>query len=143
MVGGDGEHSDDRFCSVAVAAGRRSQAVADLDATFFGLALEADPPDCPPVGQAGDPVVAEWPLLSALGGGAKEGPYCANVALEGEIVRPSVAGSRTSSDDALSMACSCRRGVRTSVMALVNQRYFSPVAREPPLISRRSKSGSK
>jgi hypothetical protein len=39
-------------------------------------------------------------LLSAGGAGAKEVPDRTNVALEGEIVRPSIARPRTSSDDA-------------------------------------------
>ena len=79
------------------------RAVADLDAAAVWLALEADPPDGPPVGQAGDPVVAERPLLSVRGGRAKKALHCADVALEGEIVRPSIARSRISSDDPLSL----------------------------------------
>src|SRR5271170_4379814 len=43
VVGGDGQQGDDRLCGVAVAAGRWSQAVADLDAAAVWLALEADP----------------------------------------------------------------------------------------------------
>jgi hypothetical protein len=88
-----------RLRGVAMAAGRGSQAEADLDAAAIWLALEAEPPYGPPVGQAGDPVVAERPLLSVHGGGAKEPPDCANVALEGEIVDPSISWSRTPSDD--------------------------------------------
>ena len=61
MVGGHGQQGDHRLCGVAVAAGRRSQAVADLDAAAVWLAFEADYPDGPPVGQAGDPVAAERP----------------------------------------------------------------------------------
>jgi hypothetical protein len=38
-------------------------------------------------------------LLSVRVGGAKESPDCANVALEGEIVGPSIGWSRTPSDD--------------------------------------------
>jgi hypothetical protein len=102
-VGGYGQQRDERLCGVAVAAGRRSQTVADLDAAAVWLALEADPADGLPVGQAGDPVVAERPLLSARSGGAKEAPDSANIALEGVIVGPSVAESRTSRDDAFSL----------------------------------------
>jgi hypothetical protein len=43
---------------------------ADLDAAAIWLAVEAEPPDGPPVGQAGDPVVAERLSLSVRGGGA-------------------------------------------------------------------------
>ena len=57
------------------------------------------PPDGPPVGQAGDPVVAERPLLSVGGSGAEEPPDCANVAFEGEIVGPTIGWSRLPSDD--------------------------------------------
>ncbi len=94
---------DDRLGGVAMAAGRRSQAMADLAAVAIWLALEAEPPDCPPVGQAGDPVVAERPLLSQRGGRAKEAPHCANVALEREIVRPRIGRSRTPSNDAFGL----------------------------------------
>jgi hypothetical protein len=50
VVGGNGQQGDDRLRGVAVAAGRGNQALADLGAAAIGLALEADPPDCPPVG---------------------------------------------------------------------------------------------
>jgi hypothetical protein len=99
LVGGHGQQGDDRLRGVAVAAGRGSQAVADLDAAAIWLALEADPPDCPPVGQAADPVVAERPLLSERGGRAKEAPHSANVAPEREIVRPRIGQSRTPTED--------------------------------------------
>ena len=99
VIGGHGQQADNRLRGVAVAAGRGSQAVADLDRTTIWLALEADPPDCLPVGQASDPVVAERPLLSERYARAKEAPRCANVALEREIVRPRVGRSRTPSDD--------------------------------------------
>lgn len=71
-----GDHSDEgvicrqgqerhhRLSGVALTASRRGQAVADFDATVFGLTLEADPPYRPTVGQARDPVVAERPLLA-------------------------------------------------------------------------------
>ena len=48
---------------------------------------------------AGDPVVAERPLLSVGGRGAKEPPDGANVAFEGEIVGPTIGCSRLPSDD--------------------------------------------
>ena len=99
VVGGHGQQGDDRLGGVAMAAGRGNQAVADLDAAAIWLALETEPPDGPPVGQAGDPVVAERPLLSVGGSGAKEPPDCANVALEGEIVGPTIGWSRFPSDD--------------------------------------------
>lgn len=115
LFGGHAEQRDDLLGGKAVTAGRRGQAVANLDAAFARLALEFDPPNGPPVCRAGDAVVAERPLLSALGRGTKEGPHCADVALEREIVRPRVAGARTSSNDPFalwtSMACSCRRDV--------------------------------
>ena len=103
MVGGHGQQGDDRLRGVAMAAGRGSKAVADLDAAAIWLALEAEPPDRPPVGQAGDPVVPERPLLAVRGGGAKEPSDCANVALEGEIVGPGIGWSRIPSDDALGL----------------------------------------
>ena len=85
-------------------SGGGSQAVADLGAAAIWLALEAEPPDGPPVGQAGDPVVAERSLLSLRGGRAKEGPHCANVALKWEIIRPGIGRSRTPSDDAFGLS---------------------------------------
>jgi hypothetical protein len=94
--------ANDRLGGVAVAAGRRDQAVADLDATVLWLALEADPPDGLSVGKADDPVEAERPLLSARCG-PKKAPYCANVTLEGEIVRPSILRPGGLSDDAFSL----------------------------------------
>jgi hypothetical protein len=99
LVGGHGHQSDESLRGVTVAAARGSQAVADLHDAAIWLALEADPTDGPPVGQAGYPVVTERPLLSERGGGAKEAAHCANVALEREIVRPRVGRSRTPSDD--------------------------------------------
>ena len=103
MVGGHGQQGDDSLGGIAMAAGRGSEAVADLDAAAIWLTLEADPPDGPLVGQAGDPVVAERPLLSVGGCGAKEPPDCAKVALEGEIVGPTIGWSRTPSDDAFGL----------------------------------------
>jgi hypothetical protein len=82
-----------------VAAGRGNQAVADLDAAAIGLALEPDPPDCLAVGQTGDPVVAERPLLSEPGGRSKEASYCPDVALKWKIVGPHIGRSRTPSHD--------------------------------------------
>ena len=104
VVGGHREQGDGRLCGVAVAAGRRSQAVADLDASAVWRAFEANPPDCPPIGQVGDPVVAEGPLLSTLGRRAKEAPDSAKVTLAGEILRPRIGGSRASSEDAFSLS---------------------------------------
>jgi hypothetical protein len=102
VVCGDGQEGNDRLGGVAIAPGRWDQAVTDLDAPVLWLALEADPPDGPPVGQAGDPVETERPLLSARSG-AKKAPDCTDIALEGEIVRPSIVGPRTSSGDAFSL----------------------------------------
>jgi hypothetical protein len=99
VVGGHGQQGDDRLRGVAMAAGRGSQAVADLDAAAIRPALEAEPPDGQPVSQAGDPVVAERPLFSLPGGGPKEPPGRANVPFEGEIVGPSIGWSRTPGDD--------------------------------------------
>ena len=99
VVGGHGQQGDDRLGGLAVPAGRGGQAVADLDAAALWLALEADPSDRPPVGQAGDPVVGERSLLSERCGRAKEAPHCADVALEREIFRPRIGRSRTPSDD--------------------------------------------
>ena len=99
MVGGHGQQGDDRLRGVAMAAGRRSQAEPDLDDDAIWLAFEADPPDGPPVGQAGDPVVAERPLLPERGRRAEEAPHRSDVALEREIVRPRIGRSRTPSDD--------------------------------------------
>src|ERR1700677_2608070 len=76
-VGGHAQQGDDGLRGVAMAAGGGSQAVADLDAAAIWLALEAEPTDGSPVGQAGDPVVAERPLLSVRGRGPKEPPDCA------------------------------------------------------------------
>jgi len=104
VIGGYGQQGDDRLCGITVATGRRSQAVADLDAAVIWLALEADSPDGPPVGQAGDPVVAERPLLSLRGGRAKEGPHGANVTLKWEIIGPGVGRSRTPRDDAFGLS---------------------------------------
>jgi hypothetical protein len=100
LTGGHGQQGGDRLRGISVAAGRRSQAIADLDPAAGWLALEADSSDGSTVGQAGDPVVPERPLLSALGSGAKKGPHGADVALEGEIVRPTIIGACASSDDA-------------------------------------------
>ena len=86
-----------------MAAGRRSQAVGDLDAAAVWLALEADHPDGWPVGQADDPVGAERPLLSARGRGAREAADDVDRDLEGETVRPSITWPRTSCDDAFSL----------------------------------------
>ena len=41
VVGGHGEQGDDRLRGISLAAGRGSQAVADLDAAAIWLALEA------------------------------------------------------------------------------------------------------
>lgn len=116
VVGGHGQQGDDRLGGVAMAACRGSQAVADLDAAAIWLGLEAEAPDGPLIGQAGDPVVAERPLLSVGGSGAKEPPDCANVAFEGVIVGPTIGWSRLRatirSASATSIACSCRRCVR-------------------------------
>lgn len=103
VVGRQSKECDDRLCGVAVATGRGSQAVADLDAAAFWLALKADPPDGPPVEETGDPVVAERLLLSVLGGRAKEASHCTNVAFEGEIVRPRISRPSTSSEDAFTL----------------------------------------
>jgi len=103
VVFGDRQYGNDRLGGIAIATGRRDQAVTDLDATLLWLGLEADPPDGTSIGQAGDPVEAERSLLSARGGGAKEAPDCPNVALEGEIIRPSIFRPSTSSDDPLSL----------------------------------------
>ena len=103
LVGGNGQQGHDRLRGVAMAAGRGSQAVADLDAAVIWLALETEPPDGPPIDQTGDPVVAERSLLSERGGGAKESPDGANVALERKIVGPSIGRSRTSSNDAFAL----------------------------------------
>ncbi len=99
VVGGYGEKRNHRLRGVTMAPGGRSQAVADLDAATIGLALEAEPPDGPAVAHAGDPVVAERTLLSVCGGGAKEPPDGADVALEGEIIGPRIGWSRTPIDD--------------------------------------------
>jgi hypothetical protein len=111
---------------MAVAAGRRSQAIADLDAAAIWLGLEADPPDGTPIGQAGDPVVAERSLLTELGGRAEEAPHCANVALEREIVRPRIGRSRTTCHDAFCLfdidCVQLERDVRTSVTTSAKQR---------------------
>ena len=48
MVGGHGQQGDDRLRGVAVAAGRRSQAVADLDAATLWLPLKPIPPTARP-----------------------------------------------------------------------------------------------
>jgi hypothetical protein len=116
VVGGHGQQGDDRLGGVAMAACRGSQAVADLDAAAIWLGLEAEAPDGPLIGQAGDPVVAERPLLSVGGSGAKEPPDCANVAFEGVIVGPTIGWSRLPSDDTFGLCdidrCSCRRCVR-------------------------------
>lgn len=99
IVGSHGLQGDDRLRGIAVAAGGGSQAVADLDDAAIWLAFEADPPDCPPVGQEGDPVVTEWPLLSERRRRGEEAPDRSNVALEREIVRPRIRRSRTTSDN--------------------------------------------
>lgn len=54
-----GGNTDGRLCGVPVAAGRRSKAVADLNAPAARLALKAGPSDGAPIGKTGDTVVAE------------------------------------------------------------------------------------
>ena len=134
VVGGHGQEGDDRLCGVAVAAGRGSQAVADLDAAAVWLALEADPPDRPPVGQAGDPVVAERPLLPERGGCPRKPPTAPTSPSKGKSSAHASAGpalrATIRSASAISMACSWRREVRMSVMVPANQRAHrrQPVA---------------
>jgi hypothetical protein len=99
VVGGDGQHCDHGLSGVAVAAGRRRQTVTDLDAAVLWLALEPDPPDGQSVGQPGDAVVTERPLLSPSARGTKERSYGDKVTLEREIGGPGVGGPRASSDD--------------------------------------------
>jgi hypothetical protein len=103
VLRGDAQDGDDRLCGVAVTACRRSQAVADLAAAASWLTLEADPPDRPPVRQAGDPVVAEGLLVAEVSGGAEEGSDGADVALEREIVCPGIGSPRRPGDDASSL----------------------------------------
>ena len=125
VVGGHGQQGDDRLRGIAVAAGRGGQAVADLDAAAIRLALEADPPDRPPVGQAGDPVVAERPLLAGAAVARRKPPTAPTSPSKGKSSAQASAGpalrATIRSASATSIACSCRRDVRTSVMASAKQ----------------------
>ena len=84
VVGRHGHQADDRLGGIAMAPGRGHQAVADLDTAVIGLALEAQSSDGPPIGQAGDPVVAERLLLPACRRGPEEPADGTDVTLEGE-----------------------------------------------------------
>ena len=103
VSGGHSQQGDDRLCGVAVAAGGWNEAVPDLDASAVRSAFEAGSANGPPIGHAGDPVVAERLLLPAGAGGVEESAHCADVAFEGEIQRPRIVGTGTSGDDAFSL----------------------------------------
>ena len=125
VVGSDGQQGDGSLCAIAVAAGRGSQAVADLDAVPVRLALEADPPDGPPVDKAGDPVVAERLLLPAPAVARRKPPTAPTSPSKGKSsaqVSPGPALRATMrSPSATSIGCSARRDVRTSVTEPVKQ----------------------
>ena len=72
VIGRDVQQGGQCLCRVAVATGRRSQTVADLDASVVRLALEADSSDGLSVGGSGDPVGPEGALVSVGGRGSEE-----------------------------------------------------------------------
>ena len=133
MVGRDGQQGDDRLCGVTVAASRRSQSIADLDAVPAWPTLKADHPDGPPVLQAGDAVGAERPLFSARAVARRKPRTTSTGTSKGKSSAQISSGPEfretMRSPSATSMAWSCSREVLRSVMAPVKQ-PLSPSATE-------------